>query len=179
MGLTLTAVNKNYGYTKDGEERKRNKDYFSTDTGYGAYKFFREDFMSFLTNGSISTFDELFTRFFPNGYWYNEKYVVLVNLNDFEEANRSNPKVLDYLDRLDLIKDKYPKLYDCFAFVTHNDCEGEMPYEQLVLLVPHLKEYHEQTGKTWGYSGWGYDWVQDLIECCEETIKHKGKIWFS
>lgn len=180
MGLSLSAVNRDYGFTEDGDDKKGNECYCSTDTGYSSYKFFREDFMKFLTDGRIENFDELFSaKYLPNGYWYNDKYTVLMCIEDFEEDNRDNPKVKDYLDRLEKIKEEFLDLFDCLPFIMHNDCEGEMPYEQLVSLVPHLKFYHEQTGKAWGYSGWDYDFVQDLIDCCEEAIEHKGKLYFS
>lgn len=177
MGLSLCAVNKNYGFTKDGDEKEDNEEYISTDTGYSSYKFFREDFMKFLTGGDICSFDDLRAVF--GDYFYDDKtYVVPMSTNDFDEEAREIPEVKDYIDRLGRLSTKYPKLYDCFAFIEHCDCEGEMPYEQLVSLVPHLKAYHEQSNKKWGYQAWDYDWVQDLIACCEEAIKHKGKLYF-
>lgn len=178
MGLTIIAVNKNYGFKKDGKEKKNNKEYNSTETGYFSYKSFREDFMSYLTNKEINTFEELFSDFFPECYWIKENQQVIMNVDDFEEKKKNKPKVLDYLKKLELLKEKYPNLYDCFAFIVHCDCEGEIPFQQLVPLVPHLEEYHKQTGRKWGYSGWDYDWVQELIDCCNETINHNGKLYF-
>jgi hypothetical protein len=41
MGLTLTAVSKDYHYDENGEGA--GEQYFSTDIGYIGYKIFRDD----------------------------------------------------------------------------------------------------------------------------------------
>ena len=173
MGLYLMAVNKGYGYNKDGEDKKGNKEYYDCRFGYGGYKFLRDKIIKYLSNGKISTIEEL-ALLTNNSVWHDDKtQKVHINLEEFELENQTNEKVLEYLKALEQIKNNLPKIYDCYAWLKHCDCDGEMPYKQLVPVISHLKEYILQNTNILEIEE-----VNELIECMQSAIDNKGKLYF-
>ena len=181
MGLSLTAVSKNYGYKKDGEGKKGNKRYSDVEIGYIGYKLFRNKLIAFLTEDKISDMDALVGEYgMFKETWYDTKtYMVAVKKKLFDDGEQKKVEVLEYLSKLDLIKKAYPKLYDCFAFIAHCDCEGEMPLEQVGILLPHIKAFYEHDSRNYGYGGRPYNFTRDFIAVCEDVVKNKGKLYFS
>ena len=162
MGLYLMAVNKSYGYNKDGENKKGNKKYYDCRFGYGGYKFLRDKIIKYLSNGKISTIEEL-SLLTNNLCWHDDKtQEVRINLKEFDLENQTNEKVLEYLKALKQIKNDLPKIYDCYTWLMHCDCDGEMSYTQLIPVIPHLKEYISKNTNILEIEE-----VNELIECMQ------------
>ena len=178
MGLSLVAVNKSYGYTKNGDYKKGNIRYSDVDIGYCSYKIFRDDLLKYLTNNRINKLEEL-DRYFGK-YFYDDKTyrVATKQINNFSKEELQELEVIAYLKKLEKLKIDYPKLYDCFAFIEHCDCEGEMPYQQVEDVLPHLKDFAEKNKKQYGYLR-ALDFTNDLILVLEDVVKNKGKLYFS
>jgi hypothetical protein len=178
MGLSLKAVSKDYHYDEEVEDYVGEYESLTTDIGYFGYKFFRDDLIKYCTNGKYENIKEVFYVF--DCYQDTETYKIAMIEKDFEEQELQDEAVQKYLIKLNHLKNVCPKLYNCYPFVMHNDCEGEIPYEQLESVLPILQEYkQEHTNKKYGYGGWDYDWLQDLIDIIEEAIEMKGKLMFS
>jgi len=173
MGLYLMSVNKNYGHNKDGEEKKTNKEYCNCSFGYWGYKFLRDNIIKYLSNNKVSSLEEL-GLLTNNKCWHDDKtYEVHIYLEEFEFELRNNKELLSYLVDIQKIKNDYPKLYDCYTWLMHCDCDGEIPYEQLIPVVPHIKEY-----MLMGTSNKEIEQVNELIKCMQSAIDNKGKLYF-
>ena len=77
MGLCLIAVNKNYGFNKDGDELETNIEYSEVSFAYSSYKWLRDDFLKYLTNNSIASLEDA-TNYIGNYYITDEKLIKLM-----------------------------------------------------------------------------------------------------
>lgn len=190
MGLDIHAVNNKFRFNKDGELRKGSMYYDNSRTasGYSYYRIFREHFISWLTQGDMNSFDDVykycsFTR--ERGAWYDrDTYEVLtkpsqiqkeddVELRTVENAIADDIELEAYFDMLGRMKKEYPKLYDAFPMLFHSDCEGYIPYKQLKAVVPHLRRWAETDGC--GYK----EYIKDYLNSCEIAILNKGKLYYN
>lgn len=197
MGLTLTAVSADYGYTEDREEII-GEEYLSTDIGYGGFKNFRDALLRMVSGGAATDNNCLFLRkkFIPSGdmffqchkpqtdylvycFYDNKTKVVLTGSEGLDEDDLKNEKVVNYLKKLEDLKESYPKVFDIYPFIAHTDCEGEMPLDQCEKLLPLVKEFYSANKGHYGYSGMDYNFTEDFIAILEEVVSHKGKLWFS
>ena len=177
MGLSIMAVNKNYGFTKCGDDKKKNETFGSTDIGYIGYKIFRDNLIKFASDGRILSIDEL-ELFFNKSYFHNDKTFKIALESDFATEELKDDKVQAYIEKLKKIKSIYPKVYDIIPLVLHCDCEGEIPFSQIKPILPILNDFHKYDKSNYGYSGREYNFTEDLIEVIEEAIKNKGKLYF-
>lgn len=172
MGLSLKAVNFDYHFDEELEEYVGYKGY-STDCGYFGFARFRNDLVKFITNNKLN-FDSNYCGKPLTWCWFDsETYEVRMDrsTSDFEDE--------DYFNKLETMKNQFPKLYDLYPFIAHCDCEGSIPYTQLEKALPILKEFQSQANETYGYSGRDYDWLEEVIGIIQEVINIKGKLWFS
>lgn len=169
MGLDLIAVNKNYGFNKDGDDLEENIIYSEVGFAYSSYKRLRDDFLKYLTNNSISSLEDLDN--YIGDYYITDRTTYKVNVvkEDFEVEELNDLSVIEYLNKLDKLKIQFPKVYDCFAFIMHCDCEGEISYEQLLPLFPHLKMFIEGKNQR----------LNTLLEVVKDVIDNKGKLYFT
>lgn len=175
MGLNLMAVNKNYGFNKDGDALEGNVEYSEVCFAYSSYKWLRDDFLKYLTDNSIASLEDA-TNYIGDYYITDmETYKVNVVKEDFEVDELSDVKVLEFLNKLEKLKIEFPKFYDCFAFIMHCDCEGEIPYEQLLSLFPHLKMFVEHLSQKEGKN----KRLNSLVEVVNDAIDNKGKLYFT
>ena len=177
MGLTLKAVSKDYHYDEEGEGV--GEEYSSTDIGYGGYKFFRDALLKFASNGKMMDIVCRFEGKELTWCFYSSKtYIVVSSKEQLDDEDEGNEKVKEYFKRLEKLKAEYPDVYEIFGFIAHNDCEGEIPLFQCEKLLPVLKRFYEVDKNNYGYSGWDYNFTEDLINVLEEVIENKGKLWF-
>lgn len=178
MGLSLEAVSKDWHYDEQLEEYVGETGSLSTDIGYIGYKFFRDDLIEYCTNGRFNRLETLGEVI--GAYEDKKTYKIAMTKEDFEKEELQDKEVLRYLQKLDWLKSISQKMYDCFPFIMHCDCDGEIPYTQLEKVLPILEEYKQKySNKKYGYSGHKYDWLQDLIDIVKEAIEMKGKLWFA
>ncbi|MBR3208815.1 MAG: hypothetical protein IKF82_00960 [Bacilli bacterium] len=195
MGLTLSAVSKDYGYNEEKEDYI-GEEYLSTDIGYGGFKVFRNNLIKWASNNKLndeSTFEngkfikgsetpDFFQRNNQNKlYWgfHEEKTYVVAMEDDGDEDDLKNKEWIKYVEKLKALKEQYPKVYVLYPFLAHCDCEGEMPLEQCEQILPLIKEFHKIDNRSYGYSGWEYNFVEDFISILEEVVNHKGKLRFA
>ena len=194
MGLTLSAVSKDYGYNEEKDDYIGEK-YLSTDVGYGGFKVFRNKLIQWASNNKLndeSTFEngkfikgsempDFFQRNNPNKlYWgfHEEKTYAVAMEDDGDEDDLKNEKWIKYVEKLKALKEQYPKVYVLYPFLSHCDCEGEMPLKQCEQILPLIKEFHKVDNRSYGYTGWEYNFVEDFISILEEVVNHKGKLLF-
>ena len=172
MGLSLKAVSKEWHYDEQLEEYVGEVKSSTNNIGYISYKLFRDDLIKYCTNGKLERLETINDLF--GCYQDNETYKVAMTKEDFEEEELKEYEVQKYLKGLEHLKNTYPKLYDCFPFIMHCDCDGEMPYTQLERALPILEEYEQECSD----KEYSYCELQDLIDVIKETIEIKGKLWF-
>lgn len=178
MGLTLTAVSKDYHYDEEGEGV--GEEYSSTDIGYIGYKIFRDALLNFASNGKMKDLNCRFANKELTWCYYEPKtFIVTTSKEQFDDDDKINEKIEEYFKRLEKLKEEYPDVYEIFGFIAHNDCEGEIPLFQCEMLLPVLKRFYEVDKNNYGYSGWEYNFAEDLINILEEVVEKKGKLWFS
>lgn len=178
MGLSLKAVSKDWHYDEKLDEYVGETGSLSTDIGYIGYKFFRDDLIKYCTNGEWEKLETIVDIF--SCYCDNETYKVAMTKEDFEEEELKDDKVQEYIKRLEGLKNIFPKIYNCFPFIMHCDCDGDIPYTQLEKVLPILEEYKQKyPNKKYGYSMRKYDWLKDLIDIIKEAIEMKGKLQFA
>ena len=194
MGLVLKAVSKDYGYNEEKDDYI-GEGYLSTDIGYGGFKMFRnnlakwasnnvaDDTSLFINNKILPSGDVFFSSHNDEDYlaycfYDSENYTVLMDFDQASEESKKNEKFINYIKKLDFLKKEFPKLYTLYPFIFHCDCQGEVPLEQCEQILPLIKEFHETDNRSYGYSGWEYNFVEDLISVLEEVITHKGKLLF-
>ncbi len=194
MGLTLKAVSKDYGYDEE-KDNYIGEEYLSTDIGYGGFKAFREnlakwssdnkadDMSLFINNKILPSGDVFFSRHNQEEYlgycfYKGDTYVVLTDFDQGSEESKKNEKFINYCKKLDFLKKEFPKLYTLYPFIFHVDSVGEMPLEQCEQILPLIKEFHKFDNRSYGYSAWKYNFVEDFIKILEEVIKHNGKLNF-
>lgn len=182
MGLCIEARSCKSHYSERLEEYT-GKSYGSTDIGYFGFKFFRDALMKFATNGTFTDISK--DKYFDGsnvigGFMRDDTLAICMLREDFSENDIKEDfeAVVSYLNKLDDMKQKYPKLYSLFPLIAHCDCEGEIPYEQCRMILPVLKEFYETDKHNYGYSGWDYNFTEELINVITECIKHKGKLLF-
>ena len=195
MGLRLSAVSKDYGYDEEKEDYI-GEDYLSTDIGYFGFKTFRDNLIKWASNNKLNgetTFEngefikgseepDFFQRNNQNKlYWgFHENHTLVIAMeDDGDEEDLKNEKWIKYVEKLKALKEQYPNVYVLYPFLSHCDCEGEMPLEQCEKILPLIKEFHKADNRSYGYSAWEYNFVEDFIKVLEEVIKHKGKLRFS
>lgn len=194
MGLTLRGVSKDYKYDEEKDEYIGDE-YSSTDIGYGGFAAFRnnltkwasedkaDDKSLFINNRISPSGDVFFSRHNSEDYlaycfYDSETYEVLMDFNQGSEENRKSEKFINYIKKLDFLKQEYPKLHTLYPFIFHCDCEGEIPTEQCEQILPLIKEFHKVDNRSYGYSAWEYNFVEDFITILEEVVEHKGKLLF-
>jgi hypothetical protein len=178
MGLTLSATSKDFHYDEKIGDYVGETGSLSTDIGYFSYKFFRDDLIKYCTKGIYKSIEDVFGVF--ECYQDDETYKVATIEEDFTQEELKDEQVEKYLIRLKHLKNACPKLYDCFPFVMHCDCDGEMPYTQLENVLPILQEYKAvEPNKQYGYKARKYDFLQDLIDIIKQAIEMKGKLRFA
>ncbi len=194
MGLTLRGVSKDYRYDEEKDEYIGDE-YSSTDIGYGGFAAFRnnltkwasedkaDDKSLFINNRISPSGDVFFSRHNNEDYlaycfYDSETYVVLMDFEEGSEESKKSDKFINYIKKLDFLKQEYPKLYTLYPFIFHCDCEGEMPTEQCEQILPLIKEFHKVDDRSYGYSAWEYNFVEDFIGILEEVVEHKGKLLF-
>jgi hypothetical protein len=195
MGLTLRAVSKDYGYDEEKDE-DIGEVYSSTDTGYGSFRAFRNNLIKWATNDAAddnSLFinnkilpgeESFFSRrpadeFLAYCFYDSEDFVIRMELEEGSKESQQNPKFINYIKKLEFLKEAYPKLYTLYPFVYHCDCEGKMPLNQCKQILPLIKEFHEFDKRSYGYSGWEYNFVKDFIQILEDVVNHEGELDFS
>ncbi len=193
MGLTLKAVNKDYGFKKvideDGDyeylEKETNEEYLSTDIGYVGFMSYRTEIAKFF---GIEKYYEPSLYGNPKGflgefgvYFYNSNdYGLLYSEDEADEEDLQHPKFNEYMQKMARIsKEKY---YNILPLLLHSDCDGEMPLRDVKRIYPKIKEFHEKCRKSnvdFGYSGWDYSFINDFEKILELCIKNQGKLIFS
>lgn len=175
MGLNLSSVNKTYGFKKDGDEYKNNKEYFNRRISYGGYKFFRDDMVKFLTDNKLEKIED-FEIYFSNNYWYDDETFIIPMLEkDFTALDINNENKKKWLNTLQKLKLDFPKLYDCFAWLHHCDCEGIMYPNQLKPTISHLETFIKNMKEDY----WAKDYAISLLEIFKSVIDNDGKLYFS
>ena len=193
MGLSLYYATKDYEYSYETDAYKGSCD-LSFDIGYVGYKIFRDKLLQFATNG-LANGDSLFidgiiknsnkmTMFMTEEEqknllcycWYSDDkgYKVIMNKEDFNNEEITNEKQ-EYLDKLEKIKKLYPKVYDLYPFVFHSDCEGYILKDQVINVLPILKECKQANYLKNEYDK---DFLDFLIVTIEKVIKTNGKLMF-
>jgi len=195
MGLQLRAVSADYGYSQE-QECYVGEEYLSTDTGYGGFKLFRNNLILWASNNKLndeSTFEngefikgseipDFFQRNDQNKlYWgfHETKTYVTAMEDDGDEEDLKNKEWVKYTEKLKALKEQYPKVYILYPFLSHCDCQGEMPLKQCEQILPLIKAFHEVDNRSYGYSAWKYNFVEDFIKVLEEVVTRKGKLFFS
>lgn len=194
MGLTLRAVSKDYRYDEEKDEYI-GEAYSSTDTGYGLFRTFRNNLIKWVTDGvaddnslfinnKILPGEESFLsrrpadQFLAYCFYDSDDYTVRMSFEEAGEGSQQDPKFIEYIKKLEFLKENYPKLYTLYPFVFHCDCEGKMPLSQCKQILPLIKEFHEFDNKSYGYVGWKYNFVEDFIRILEDVINHEGELNF-
>lgn len=194
MGLTLRAVSKDYGYDEEKDE-EIGEEYSSTDTGYGSFRAFRNNLIQWATDGvaddnslfinnRILPGEESFLSHRPDEeflaycFYDSEDLSIRMSLEEVSAESQQNPKFINYLKKLEFLKENYPKLYTLYPFVYHSDCEGIMPASQCKQILPLIKKFHELDNRSYGYGAWGYNFVEEFIQVLEDVIAHEGELYF-
>jgi hypothetical protein len=194
MGVTLKAVSADYGYAREQDDYI-GEIYLSTDTGHGKFRTFRNnlikwatdnkaDDMSVLVNNEILPSNDSPLRpthedeEYLDYCYYDENFSICMTPDDAALETRQKEDFVKYMEKLDFLKENYPKLYTIYPFAYHCDCEGEMPFKQCEQVLPLIKEFHEFDNRSYGYSAWEYNFVEDFIKILEEVVAHKGKLLF-
>lgn len=193
MGLSLYYATKDYKYDYETDTYIGNCD-LSFNIGYMSYKIFKDKLLEFATNGMVNG-DSLFINdifkksdklpMFMNNEeqksllsycWYSNDngYKVVMTAQDFSNEEITSEKK-EYLDKLEKIKQICPKLYNLYPFVFHSDCDGYICKEQLVGVLPILKECKMAEYLKEDY---GKKFLDFLIETIEKVIKTDGKLMF-
>lgn len=194
MGLTLRAVSKDYGYDEEKDE-EIGEEYSSTDTGYGSFRAFRNNLIKWATN-DVADDNSLFIdnrilpgeesflshrpaeQFLSYCFYDSEDFSVRMSLEEGSTESQQNPKFIDYIKKLEFLKESYPKLYILYPFVYHCDCDGKMPFSQCKQILPLIKEFHKFDDRSYGYGAWGYNFVEDFIQILEDVVDHNGVLQF-
>lgn len=194
MGLTLRAVSKDYGYDEEQDDYV-GETYSSTDIGYGSFRAFRNNLIKWATN-NVADDNSLFInnkilpgeesflsrrpaeQFLAYCFYDSEDFTVRMDLEEGSVESQQNPKFIDYIKKLEFLKENYPKLYTLYPFVYHCDCEGKMPFSQCKQILPLIKEFHEFDDRSYGYGAWRYNFVEDFIQILEDVVAHKGELYF-
>lgn len=178
MGLSITGVS--YDYKINEEEGDfEGEEFSSTDIGYFGYKFFRDALIEFCTDGRLNLDSNYGGGPLAWCFYDDETYEILFEPEDFSEERLKNPKVQEYQRKLNSLKKDYPKLYEVYDFVCHCDAEGIVPAKTCKRLLPILKEFYQADKKNYGYSGWDYNFTENLISILEEVVQVGGKLYFS
>lgn len=177
MGLTLCAVSKGYRYSKKKDDMI-GKMFNSVDVGYGGFMSFRNALLKFASGGAFSHIvdDDLFGKSF-SWCWFKDKTFVVIMTKEQLENDDDYDK--EYFDKLNWLKNNYPKLYDIYPFLVHCDCEGEMPLEQVEKLLPIVKTFYTYNKHNYGYSAWEYNFTKEFIKVLSVVVEKKGKLYFS
>ena len=187
MGLDFKAVNKNYGYKVNGDDRKNNKRFADASMGYIGFMRFRTELAKFYglnnfyqSDGINSSKDSFLGSF--GTYFLNGKDDGLIWKREQADVGDKDHKDFDsYLKKLDSLKEK--RWFDLLPILLHSDCDGELPYRDVKIMKDKIIEFLKHTkenGHTFGYGGRDYEcFEEDFPRVLEETVKNKGKIIFS
>ena len=189
MGLCISARSSDYKYiynyneeTQEDEETEIGEDYYcDADIGYIGFKNFRDKLVEFATNGK---FTDIANDKYDDGeplcwaFYDDETYQIGIDKNIFTEEDLKKESIKKYLNKLNHMKENYPKLYQIFPFIAHSDCEGEVPYEQVLSAYPIIKEFYEVDKTNYGYWGKEYNFTECLLKTFETVIEKKGKLYF-
>lgn len=182
MGLCIRAVSADYHYDEKIQDNV-GEEYSDVDIGYIGFKLFRDSLVKYASNGRFndSYKDKYDDGTHLCGNFYNDNDLrVCINEEDFtkEDLENGGEDLKIYFNKLNHMKKNYPKLYQVFPLFSHHDTEGEIPLEHCKMILPVIKEFYEHDKHNYGYSGWDYNFTEELINVLETAINHGGKLDF-
>lgn len=182
MGMQIKAVSKRYRYSKRREEYV-GSEYAETESiSYARFYAYREYLTRTMSLGMIDGINAITYKYGMDGmHAGNLKTGEIFTSRNFPRHMRSpRYKYYGYWQLFKQFITDFPELEDLWPFLCHSDCDGTMGWRQAKTLIPYLKLFQNAvdifTPPAYRLDFIGFS--DQLIDCCEAVVRHKGKlIW--
>lgn len=171
-----------YSYSTEKEDYV-GEVYSETDgIGYAFFDVYRYWILRYFSCGKIEngvdTLNDLYGV--QKMHWGDTDTGEIYSFEKFPEEDKKREGSIEYWTKFQQFVSDFPNLKDFWPFAVHSDCDGVIKYPEVEKLIPYFEDFlsHISCVPVPAWIPKFTVFTKDLIQCCQDVVQHKGKLFW-